>query len=118
MKIRKNLPFIIVMAVFMIACAVITIFTIDSQPQYVKLIPGEVTAGVTDESAVKINIININTAGSEELQTLPGIGEVIAGRIIEYRDNHGGFLNIEEIMEVSGIGEKMFENIKDYICIE
>lgn len=61
--------------------------------------------------------ININTATKEELDTLPGIGESTAQKIINYRKENGKFSNIEELKEVSGIGDSKFENIKDLICI-
>lgn len=61
--------------------------------------------------------ININTASKEELLTLPGIGEVISERIIDYRNEYGKFDSIEEITEVSGIGKAKFENIKDLITV-
>ena len=61
--------------------------------------------------------ININTATKEGLMTLPGIGEAKAESIIAYRDAHGGFSSIEEIMEVEGIKEGMYKKIKDYIVI-
>lgn len=61
--------------------------------------------------------ININTATKEELKTLPRIGEALAQRIIDYRDKNGGFKSIDDIKKVKGIGEKMFENIKDLISI-
>lgn len=60
--------------------------------------------------------VNINTAGIEALMTLPGIGSSRAEAIIEYRDSHGGFDSIEDIMKVSGIKEGAFQKIKDLIC--
>ena len=62
-------------------------------------------------------LININTASKEELESLSGIGDAYAERIIEYREQMGGFDSIEEIMEISGIGESKFEAIKDLITI-
>ncbi len=59
--------------------------------------------------------ININTASVEELDTLPGIGEATANKIINYRKENGNFKTIEEIKEVSGIGDSKFEKIKDLI---
>lgn len=63
-------------------------------------------------------LIRINTATLEELDSLPGIGPAIAQRIIDYRENNGGFKTIEEISEVSGIGEATFAKIKDLITVE
>ena len=62
------------------------------------------------------SLININTASKEELMKLNGIGEVIADRIIEYR-NKNKFEKIEDIKNVSGIGDGMYEKIKDYITV-
>ena len=62
--------------------------------------------------------IDINSAGMEQLMLLDGIGEVTAEKIINYRIINGGFKNIEEIMNVNGIGEKTFFNIKDHIYVE
>lgn len=61
--------------------------------------------------------ININKASAEELDQLPGIGEVLAQKIIDYRNENYGFGTIEEIMNVNGIGEKKFADIKDKICV-
>ena len=61
--------------------------------------------------------ININTATLEELKTIKGIGDAKAKSIIEYRDKNGGFKKIEDIKNITGIGEKMFEKIKDQIDI-
>lgn len=61
--------------------------------------------------------VNINMAGAAELATLPGIGEVRANQIIAYREKHGYFTHIRELMDVSGIGEKTFENLEELITI-
>ena len=61
--------------------------------------------------------VNINSASIEDLKKIPGVGEATAKKIIEYREQNGGFLSKEEIMNVSGIGKKKFENMKDYIKI-
>ena len=72
----------------------------------------------TSPSVVSVNQkININTASTSELETLPGIGPALAKRIIEYRTQSGGFKSIEEIKNVSGIGEKKFDSIKNLITI-
>ena len=62
--------------------------------------------------------ININSADTVSLSKLDGIGEALAQRIINYREENGRYETIEEIMKVSGISEKKFEGIKDYICVE
>lgn len=64
------------------------------------------------------NKININKASQEELMTLPGIGPSKASAIIEYREQNGAFQNIEEIKNISGIGEKTFEKLKDHIRVK
>ena len=61
--------------------------------------------------------VNINTASSETLQTLDGIGEAKAKAIIEYRDKNGNFKNIEDIKNVSGIGDSIYEKIKNNITV-
>ena len=62
--------------------------------------------------------ININTASVEELITLSGIGEKTAEKIVFYRKNNGKFNNINDLINVSGIGEKKLDKIKKYILIE
>ena len=62
--------------------------------------------------------ININKASVEGLQEIPGIGEVRAQAIADYREESGGFKSIEDIQEVPGIKGKTFEKIADYITVE
>lgn len=64
------------------------------------------------------DLININTASAEELDSLPGIGPTLAQRIIAYREENGPFQTIEDIVNVSGIGSSTFENIKDLITTQ
>lgn len=83
------------------------------------------TSEVAEEDAEDVpqesgsdGLININTANSELLQTLPGIGQKIAGQIIAYREKNGDFAIIDEIMDVDGIGEKIYENIEAMITVD
>ena len=62
-------------------------------------------------------LVNINTASAEELKTIPGIGDTKADSIISYRNNIARFEKIEDIMNVAGIKENLFEQIKDYIKV-
>ena len=62
-------------------------------------------------------MVSINAADAEELCTLDGIGAVLAKRIIAYRERIGGFTSLAQLMDVSGIGQKRYEAIKDAICL-
>lgn len=63
------------------------------------------------------NKVNINTATIQELDSLPGVGEATANKILSYREENGKFNSIEDIKNVNGIGDKKYENLKDVICI-
>lgn len=69
-----------------------------------------------EDDSVNGALININTASREQIMTLPGIGEVTADAIIEYREQTP-FERVEDIMNVSGIGEAKFDSIRDLICV-
>lgn len=74
----------------------------------------QVTTGETSSSG---GLININTATADELETLPGVGEATAAAIIEDRESNGPFSAPEDLMRVSGIGEKKFARIEGMICV-
>jgi competence protein ComEA len=61
--------------------------------------------------------VNINSASAEELETLPGIGEVIAQEILDYRTANGPFASVDDLLDVSGIGEVTLENIRDLVTV-
>lgn len=73
--------------------------------------PGPTVVAATTE------LININTASQAELESLPGIGPTTAQKIIEYREQNGDFLSIEELMNVSGIGPGIFDRVRDLITV-
>lgn len=74
--------------------------------------PGLVPAA--DGAAAKVNV---NTADAATLDTLPGIGEVLAGRIIEYREQNGPFATVDELINVSGIGEVTLEELRPLVVV-
>ena len=89
---------------------------VDGQKIYIPKIGEEVKVdskvlGKTD------SVIRLNTATVEDLNRLTGIGPAIANRIIDYRTKNGGFKDINELKLVSGIGDKLFEKIKDEIAL-
>lgn len=63
-------------------------------------------------------VVNINTANASELESLPGIGEATAARIIQYRESKGNFKRIEDLMKVKGIGKKKFEKLKNLLTAD
>lgn len=80
---------------------------------------GGVASGQSLNSSVSEagGLVNINTATAEELDTLPGVGPSTAATIIQDREQSGPFTSIEDLMRISGIGEKKFAKLKDYICV-
>ena len=88
------------------------------KPQNTEQMPLEPLTSVPSTAQAEDNRVNINTAGIPELCGLPGIGEALAQRIIDYREANGDFQSIEEIMAVKGIGDGKFDGIRKYIKIK
>lgn len=71
-----------------------------------------------EELLIERDRININTADTKTLRKLKGVGVVLAGRIVDYRDSNGPFGTIDDIKKVKGVGKALFEKIRDRIAIE
>ncbi len=95
-------------------------FTVETEqpaPESFDLISEVSGDDVATRTQPEQGLININTATAEELCELPGIGEAISQRIIDYRTANGDFETIEDIMNVSGIGEGIFDGISAMITV-
>ena len=91
-----------------------------SVPAPMQTVPTILTEPETQETVPEPTIvfpIDICCADKEEFMALPGIGEVLAGRILAYRDQSGGFSQVEDLLNVEGIGKKRFEDIYSLITI-
>lgn len=75
----------------------------------------ETAAEATDNPEERTGKINLNEANAELLEELPGIGEVLARRILDYREANGSFSAVEELLDIDGIGEKTYEKIRDFV---
>ena len=90
----------------------------EKQEEYITQSIGEGIIMQEESNNSRSSIVNINTASETELEELPGIGASIAGRIIEYRNKNGKFKSIEDIKNVTGIGDSKFEKIKESIKVK
>lgn len=79
---------------------------------------GALTApGATTGEATTTTLVNLNTATAEQLETLPEVGPVTAAAIVAWRDEHGGFTSVDELIDVDGIGEKTLESIRPHASV-
>lgn len=124
--IKENKSEKILISVALIMFAVIigyNAFFVPEMPNLIQNSGNLVAKKISKESKNTKNknsgLININTASEDELvENLNGVGPVMAKRIISYRETHGGFLSVEELKNIKGIGEKVFEKLKDNVTAE
>ena len=102
---------------------------VSAPPEYTQDLPAESPPVLTDPPATAApasaglivpenSLININSASSGRLDDLPGIGPSKAKAIVEYREKNGSFQSIQQLMDVKGIGPKIFEGMKDLISVK
>ena len=77
----------------------------------------ELSSDSVDSGNASSQLVNINTATATQLEQIPGIGAAFAQRIVSYRDKQGSFKTVDELKNVSGIGDKKLESIRAYICV-
>ena len=99
-----------------IAAALLMIFAVCAA-LYVNRLPRRIVAEPVHAVHVEIPRLNVNAATLEELCGLEGIGETLARRILDYREENGGFRTVEELLNVEGIGEGKLGAFRDWVCV-
>lgn len=113
-KLQRNRLFSFLLALFILVPGLVLAGFMDS----IQLSPTRVSvlnrqgAVLSQQDFWRLGGVNLNTADKEALQTLPGVGEVLAERILAHRQESGGFANMEELLEIKGIGPKTLERIR------
>lgn len=97
-------------------CTAVILFNIFSSPEFSRYVPPEETI-TSFTAADKEGLIDLNTADENELSSLNGIGEKRARAIIEYREKNGRFVSVDELINIDGIGQKLFESIKSRLTV-
>ena len=86
-------------------------------PGSAPLPPGTPSGAITPGTATASGQVDLNTATLAQLEELPGVGPVLAQRILDWRTEHGRFTSVDELQEVTGVGEKKFESLKAHVRV-
>jgi competence protein ComEA len=100
------------MRLLVLSC-IVGLFSVCNQPAQV-----QTAQPTTANRNANQPCVNLNTANAEALKSLPEIGEVLASRIIEYRERHGGFRRPQDVIIVEGLTEKKYRAIAAHVCVE
>ena len=82
-----------------------------------QLVVSSESTGAVYEGALSSSLISLNQASSSQLEDLPGVGPALAGRIVDWRTANGGFKAKEDLLNVAGIGDKLFASVKDLVTL-
>lgn len=89
-----------------------------NQQNYAQYASSQTNSASEDDGDISVTYpLNLNTCTAEELMTISGIGEVKASAIIEYREYLGGYTSVEQIKNIKGIGDKIYEKISPYLTV-
>ena len=103
--------------IMMAAIAVIALSATALSAQTKAPVAKATASSTTASTAAAAAPVNLNTATADQLATIPGVGAKMAERIIDYRQKNGGFKKVEDLMNVSGVGEKSFLKMKPLIIV-
>ena len=117
---KQKAIYILSVAIVVFTAIYIGVFigrTADTNTIYIPAFP-ELTKKLPNEPTETESIIDLNTATVRQLNDVPGITYAIAEKIIAYRDEYGDYVDVEELLEVDGISEALYEQIKDYVTVD
>ena len=118
----KFLVFTVILLLFLPSVAAVYRAKDESRQVLCRSVPSyEIMRGEDEPGKLRLylipgDMVDINRASQRELELLPHVGDVIAGRIIDYREKLGGFTDIRQLLEVDGIGAESFEDIAAFVC--